>query len=78
MAICRTSHSLTEPVPEMAMRSPLRSATVLIGESAKVVIEMLRGSVAKAAIARAGSPLATKARSAPLVMAKSTLPAVIA
>ena len=78
IAICHTSHSLTEPMPGIAMVLPLRSAGCFTGESAVTMIVTVRGSPAKAATARTGAPLAPNAISTPLLRPKSTLPAVSA
>src|SRR6185312_9944123 len=50
------SHCGTEPLVAVARTLPLRSATVLIGESAAMMTEKLRGAPAYAATAIAGEP----------------------
>ena len=60
IAICLASQSLSEPTVDTAISLPLRSAIVLIGESASTIAEMLRGGPAKAATPIAGEPLADK------------------
>jgi hypothetical protein len=68
------SQSVSEPVVLMAMSLPLRSATLLIGESAPTTTEMSRGSLPKEATATIGAPLTANAIAGPLPRPTSTLP----
>src|SRR5215469_1881270 len=78
MAICFASQSLSEPTVETAIILPLRSATVLIGESASTIAEMLRGGPANCATPIAAPPFEASAMPGPLPRPKSTLPATSA
>src|SRR5579875_1236179 len=78
IAICFASQSLSEPTLDTAISLPLKSATVLIGDSAKTIAEMLRGGPAKAATPIDAPPFAEKAMPGPLPRPKSTLPAASA
>ena len=69
------SQSVSEPGVETVTSLPLRSATVLIGESMPTIMQRSRGAPSIAAIASAGDPLAAKAMPGPLPRPKSMPPA---